>query len=355
MKPSSNVRCFVFFLPLILAITFYFKKKFSKIGFDVAFVEYIPSEWENEWWIRSEEWKGRECDILASSPHVSFVKDWLDASQPSTLIQPPGYQSDLSKVNDIFSTLRYRLPSGAIFDIKMEPLAGILRDPRLPCAVDLGVITWTPHNDNIQSKDFIFLDPTLLRLSSNSLGLKQRRVMLFDLGASTYNDADMPGLSWLYPKYSSLDLKFTDLYAWEVRQKEGITYFEGMPIDLSAATHFYNFGVDVDAGPDSPANPLAVLKQVSRKEDYVILKIDIEVVNIEEAVVEALLRDPVALELVDDLYWEHHVNIKSMKKWWDLRPEKEKSFADDEGQGVKRTMKYLRSLRSYGIRAHAWP
>jgi len=350
MKTIFISRTFFFACPLILAIIFYLKK--PSANYDL--VEYIPSKWENDWFNHADEYQGRECEVLTSPPHVSMVKDWLAVSQPSTLIQPLGFQYDMTKVTEIFSTMRYRLPSGAIIDIKIEPLAGILRDPRLPCAVDLGAIAWTPHNDNIQSKDFIFLDPTLFRLS-NLQGFNQQRVMLFDLGASMFNDREMPGLSWMYPKYSSLGLQLTDLYAWEVRKKDGFTFFEGMPLALSAATHFYNFGVDMNAGPDSAANPLSVIKQVSRKEDYVILKIDIEVTRIEEEVVEALLRDPTALGLVDDLYWEHHVSIKSMKKWWDLRPEKEETMPDVEGEGVKRTIKYLRSLRSRGVRAHAWP
>ena len=343
MKTIHSNRYYIAFsFPLILALIFFLIKRLYP-PLHLTFEEYIPSPWEIEWWTRADEWKGRECEILTSLPHVTKVKKWLDTSEPSTRIQSQSF-FDMSASCDVFSTLRYRTPSGTTIDIKIEPLVGILRDPRLPCAVDLGKQTWTPHNDNIQSKDFIFLDPILSRLG-RSLGLMQRRVILFDLGASTFNDPDMPGLSWMYPKYASMDLQLTDLYAWEVRKKEGFTFFESMPLALSAATHFYNFGVDMDAGQDSPANPIAVLKEVARKEDYVIFKIDIEVVRIEEAVVEALIKDLRALELVDDLYWEHHVNIKSMKKWW----------AIESGDGVKRTMQYLRSLRNRGVRAHAWP
>ena len=308
----------------------------------LAFVSYTPSAWEEDWWVHAEEWKSKECDVLSTPPHVNYMQQWLDASLPSTLIRSAAEVRAPVVVPESFSTLRYRGASGAEVDVRIEPLAGILRDPRLPCATDLGKTFWLPHDENIQSKEFIYLHAPLFR-DVAALNFSRRRVFLFDLGASTYNDPNMPGLSWLYPRYANEGLELTDLYAWELRPKAGNEFFAGMPLALSAATHFYNFGVDMSR--EDAANPLAVLKRVARPEDYVIFKLDIDVTQIEEALVEALLRDPEALALIDDFFWEHHVAIKSMEYWWVIA----------EGEGVKKTMRYLRALRYHGVRAHAWP
>jgi hypothetical protein len=308
----------------------------------LAFVSYTPSAWEEEWWERADEWRDRECEVLATAPHATLVQQWLDVSRFSILAR--GASVPRPSATDAFSVMRYRTPAGAVVDVRVEPLAGILRDPRLPCAMDLGATSWTPHSSDIQSKDFIYLDPLLFDVTA-ALSFPRRRVMLFDLGASTFSDPDMPGLSWIYPKYASEGLQLTDLFAWEIRPNPGGTFFEGMPLPLAAATHFFNFGVNMTEGVAT--NPLAILKSVARKSDYVILKVDIDVLHIEEAVVEALLADPDALALVDDFYWEHHVRIKSMLGWW--------LSAIDSKEGVKKTMRYLRMLRSRGVRAHAWP
>lgn len=94
----------------------------------------------------------------------------------------------------------------------------------------------------------------------------------------------MPGLSWFYPKYKSEGFQVNDVFAWEITPQTGLEYFDGMPNELAAATHFYNFGVI--------QNPLHVLKLTARKEDYVIFKLDIDNIPIEEAIVESLLADP---------------------------------------------------------------
>jgi hypothetical protein len=236
----------------------------------------------------------------------------------------------------VFSLFRYRLPSGVIQEVWVEPLGGILRDPREPCKSH-SKGDWTPHNPDIQSKDFLLFDKSLSQLS-------HKRVLFFDLGSSKY-DFHMPGLSWFYPKYKSEGLQVTDLFAWERTPRPGLEYFEGMPNELAAAAHFYNFGVV--ANVNNVQNPVHVLITIARPEDYVIFKLDIDNNPIEEAIVESLLADIVALELIDDFFWEHHVNQIDMNPIWEI--------TSGFNNSIKDSIVYLRNLREKGIRAHSWP
>ncbi len=154
----------------------------------------------------------------------------------------------------------------------------------------------------------------------------------------------MPGMSWFYPKYKSEGLQVTDLFAWELTPRHGLEYFEGMPNELAAATHFYNFGVS--AKVDDVQNPLQVLRKIARPDDYVIFKLDIDNTPIEEAIVDSLLADSVAIDLIDDFYWEHHVNQIDMHQYW---------RTNLLTNSIKDSIVYLRRLRDKGIRAHSWP
>ena len=301
------------------------------------FLSYTPSKFEVEWLEHVHEYKDRECAVLATSPYREWVQEWLDVTIPSTLLRDSeGWKTPKDLSPDVFSLFKYKLPSGEVQEIWAEPLGGILRDPREPCRSHSQGL-WTPHNADIQSKDFLLFDQSLTMLS-------HKRVLFFDLGSSKYDYSAMPGMSWLYPKYKSEGFQVTDLFAWEITNRPGYEYFDGMPNELAAATHFYNFGVV--ANIDDVQNPVHVLKTIAQPEDYVIFKLDIDNTPIEEAIVESLLADPLALKLIDDFFWEHHVNLISMHQYW---------RTSGLSNSIKDTIVYLQKLRDKGIRAHTWP
>ena len=90
-----------------------------------------------------------------------------------------------------------------------------------------------------------------------------------------------------------------------------------------------------------------VLKTIAQPEDYVIFKLDIDNTPIEEAIVESLLADPLALALIDDFYWEHHVNQIDMNPIW--------GTTHGLSNSIKDSIVYLRKFRDKGVRAHSWP
>lgn len=78
---------------------------------------------------------------------------------------------------------------------------------------------------------------------------------------------------------------------------------------------------------------------------------DIDTWAVEKALVAALLADATALGLVDEFYFEDHVNFSEMLGWWDnqYNPKQydpSRTLADSYHQ-------FLR-LRQLGIRAHSW-
>jgi hypothetical protein len=75
--------------------------------------------------------------------------------------------------------------------------------------------------------------------------------------------------------------------------------------------HYCRFNIPAIAEPTSPDNPLNMLKRIAKPEDYVVFKLDIDNSKIEAMFVEQLLASPELLALVDDFFFEHHVNVVS--------------------------------------------
>lgn len=55
------------------------------------------------------------------------------------------------------------------------------------------------------------------------------RVVLFDMGATTYADPEMNGLRWLVESFERLDLRIDELFAWEAKELKAAKFFDGMP------------------------------------------------------------------------------------------------------------------------------
>jgi hypothetical protein len=113
--------------------------------------------------------------------------------------------------------------------------------------------------------------------------------------------------------------------------------------ELKPVYHWFNIRASPDAG--NWDNPLNHLRAIARKEDYVLFKLDIDNNPIEEAFVAQLLASPELLALIDDFFWEHHVNFAPMAVIW--REEKNPKRMED-------SLKLFDALRKAGVRAHSW-
>lgn len=302
------------------------------------FVRYERSQWEEEWVAGISGLHARECETLASRKHLARARAWLslsDASQNLTF--------DAAAASAAYDRT---LPAGhgaampTLLRVAVEPLAGVLRDPRSVCD---GTPLYDPQS-SIQSKDFLYLAPELFALARELRGA-HGRVVIFDVGATTFSDTRMPGLSWLYARLVAQGLPPTDVYSWEAKpQKSGDAFFNGMPQALLNAAHFFNFRAEAGAGI---RDPLEILRSLAR-DDFVIFKLDIDNTPTEEAIVKKLLADTELLARVDVFFWEHHVDIVEMRRYWG-------SHGGMLRSRLNATYDYLSRLRTAGVSAHSWP
>jgi hypothetical protein len=89
------------------------------------------------------------------------------------------------------------------------------------------------------------------------------------------------------------------------------------------------------AAVDDMRNPLNVLKHLCTPEDYVVMKLDIDDVELERALLSQILNDTSLMGLVDELYYEWN----PVESTWNT---------------IQAAYAIFHALRSAGVRAHGW-
>ena len=109
--------------------------------------------------MNADAWAGNECAALARPEQRAVVDAWLSVTAPlSTPALVAASPALLARGKGLAVSSRVRLRhNGLLIDVGLEPLAGLLRDPRVVCGscLDLAV---APNSD-IQSHEFIGVDP----------------------------------------------------------------------------------------------------------------------------------------------------------------------------------------------------
>ena len=108
------------------------------------------------------------------------------------------------------------------------------------------------------------------------------KLLLFDIGSSTYNTG--PGgasTSEFVNMYNNLGLKFNSIFAWEARPINPIHYWHLVPSELRSKIHFFNIPAVSEVGHVD--NPLTLITQLCQPQDYCVVKIDIDITQIELA------------------------------------------------------------------------
>ena len=182
------------------------------------------------------------------------------------------------------------------------------------------------------------------------------RILLFDMGASYFGYWENPGQagklegaqgsSHFYTAMARRQLKFDHVWAYEYEVLDPRKEWASIPADLYADFTFVNSGVLGD--PASHANPWNTLLQQARPSDYVIVKLDIDTPDIELALMDQLLQEPALQQRIDELYFEHHVLVPDMAKYWGTDPAKLPQKMND-------SYEMFTKLRQLGVRMHSWP
>lgn len=293
----------------------------SKTGSRVV-ATYVPSAFETEWSAGIHAWNQDTCArMIAPGAFEQFqaLINVLEAQNNARMSFPGGeaealWRAALAAAAPLLSRLEHRdAATGALVSSTLlEPLAGMLRDPRKVCYDFLGA-AYAAHPFEPPRyaqwdilRPFFFLDPdvkaavaalapcpTQVALFSDDAP----RALLFDVGASTWNDATGFGIKWLFELNQVVGVTFAHIYAWEAVPK--VDFWDGVPLDARSRIHFYNLPASTDRAAES--SPVALLQKLARPQDYVVFKLDIDMEPVELLILNDLMSPEIAA-LVDDVY-----------------------------------------------------
>ena len=104
----------------------------------------------------------------------------------------------------------------------------------------------------------------------------------------------------------------------------------------------YPTGVSADHG--NKMNPLESFVAEYNEDDFVVVKLDIDTASIEVPLAYQLLENESLLKIVDQFYFEHHVQVDELAKWW----------KGSMNGTVKESFDLMQGLRKKGVAAHFW-
>jgi hypothetical protein len=132
---------------------------------------------------------------------------------------------------------------------------------------------------------------------------------------------------------------------WEARVLAPTEVFGGVLHDVLPKYQYFNIPVPKD--PNDPTHPFQLLKRIAQPGDFVILKVDVDNVDVDRGVSEALRNDEQLARLVGEFYMEYQLNCKPMVvDHWGPSHDPAATLADN--------YKLFLDLRRRGIRAHGW-
>uniref|UniRef100_A0A7S1WL49 Uncharacterized protein n=1 Tax=Alexandrium catenella TaxID=2925 RepID=A0A7S1WL49_ALECA len=268
------------------------------------------------------------------SLYSGHVLDWTDTVEHlcASLSGVADEWIDQNKAGGVAGKVFSRMCKKGQPEKVLEPLAGLLRDPRFLC-------TGGPPS-LVSSIEWLVLDDDRSG-ETNGTGPKS---YFFDAGGSRFADA----LQYFLTAYRQRGILFDRAFVWEAAKQEPEAYWEGVPAEVRAFWEprvlFYN-GVPVEAAPGARDNPVDRIKELCKPEDFCAFKLDIDTPQVELPIVQQLLsnRAGVAASL-DELFFEHHVHGLMQSNGWGTQVAG--TYAD--------SYDIFKRLRQLGIRAHSW-
>lgn len=216
--------------------------------------------------------------------------------------------------------------------VSVEPLFGPYRHPNtIDCS------------SNTSSSHLMDISYILPADSHTPSVLFSATKFLFDIGASLYGDLSQSGL---IQTYGENGIEFDRHLMWEARQMTGQELFSQVPAQRHHSYQYINTPATSD--PLNPSNPLNILKRITAVDDFVVLKLDIDMPALESEFIDQILADPDLSSRIDEFYWEPHFRFPELINCcWGDTANKSLSYSD--------VFETFRRLRNLGIRAHGWP
>lgn len=214
----------------------------------------------------------------------------------------------------------------------VEPLLPPLRHPRFCEAVDD-----VYKSTYVMKLDYLIHDFGVICRQLNSTS----KTVFIDLGASLdIHPEENPTLQ-LVELYQKFGIKFDHYYAFEATVIPPDQVYQKVPKKLLPSFHWFN--VPIEVNETSTQNPWnAVLSQFS-EDDLVVVKLDIDTASVEIPLTDQLMEEKNS-RIVDHFYFEHHVRMKHMLKFWRL-----------QARGtLQHSLDLFTKLRNAGVAAHSW-
>lgn len=322
------------------------------------FSHYESSAYEEKWFSIVGDAQSRVCDVLAETEHstasaaiVARVEQlvrldksitWTQSNDP--VLQPSSAQAP---ADHFMSRMHYhrscydstmqtwtKAASGVGVQL-IEPLWGMLRDPYdWYCGEKtLKMPGWSTASAG-QSKEYIMpqgyapyafsedatspdqltmwhshgLPPWLHGVAplqdGSNLAVQTGRNIHLDLGSSYFGEWTQLSTAaasgkWFYDNYHARGITFDKFIAVEVEKLDAETAFNQIPDDLVGPYSLINVPLTME--PGSKLHAVDMIKRVVKPEDFFVFKLDIDAAPIEEPIIQVLLTDKLASDLVDEL------------------------------------------------------
>jgi hypothetical protein len=299
---------------------------------------YKPSKLEMLWRDNVQDWGENEycSNVDRFQDNITY---WLETNAKLMLSDRTHVHDPTGEPDDVFSAFlkTYVCSSGTHTRTSwIEPLAFSLRHPKAPCDRSL-----------IEGRGYMLLESHAdARLSFAGPPGSRPMNYLFDMGASTWSlGLGGPSQSFLIDAYKRRGITFDRIMLWEATPHTPEDIYDKVPRSMHVAYQYMNIPCSPEVG--DPGNPLEIIKALTRPEDFVAVKLDIDTPVVENALIQQILDDSDIYRRIDEFYFEQHVNFKPMLANWKDKIDADKTLASSYNLFVE--------LRKRGIRAHGWP
>jgi hypothetical protein len=299
-------------------------------------LEYVPSPWESYWKANvgniadfGRTWECGCSHLRASRAYIdTWLQTWAARNEHPLNANAVPWNKNVMSYHRVIDMC---FPGGPIVtsEIPIEPLVGMLRHPHYHCFREAA----------LSEKEY------MLVTSLPEVTPQPRRSFLFDLGASTYTEG-LGGASqgWFVETYARQGINFDRILAWEATVINPSKIYESVPDEVLANLTYFN--VPADPAVDSKHNPLRFIKMITRPDDFVVVKIDIDNSHVESLFMQQILESERLHHLIDELYHEHHAAMTPL--FWCC------FFGSVGNATLPDSYNLFTRLRELGIRAHGW-
>lgn len=307
----------------------------GKEGAAYRFVEYVSSEWEDEWRhnIVRGAYQEHPCKPLNSVQGALLSERFLSTMET---LKNDSYWNNVRSRNSLFepdtilSHLVYEKDTVKV-KVVVEPLVGYYRHPYAICAP-----AGKARVDALDASYIIFRGMPLESFRIMYPGRK----FLFDLGINGPNRS----LEWLDRYYREYGIEFDQIWGWDSREFKPAEFWRFVPDSIYPKLHLMNVRVTDEVSDRN--HPFQIIKRIFHPGDYIALKLDIDSPVHEQLLADQVLNDEELSGKVADFYYEKHFGAPNFPH--------HRLPSHGSPHDMKSVMNFFSDLRQKGIRAHYW-